>query len=1851
MNNQKNLYNIIFVIMLCFFHTCVSFAQVPAEIKNTHLSDSGGYVLAGSALEITDFAGKQMTISPSITVDGNSNNYAIEWYRSEDDAVTWDMIFEASGNTPDELAYKFYTDCTQTFSKLKYRLTNEAGTIESGVLSLIIYEKYSIEGNTLSIESTGFINGVNEIDVRMNNYSDPRWSGRTTPWKDKSFSQVIIADHIAAIGEYAFKNQDNLKHVTLSKNGALKTINESAFENSGLLGITIPDSVSSVKKYAFRNCKNLLDIRFLGARTLISDVPGTIPSTKDTTKIDKYNRVKDTFKRQHGFPVIYGYSGGEAEQYTINFNTGTQVDENNKDIEYCFIPINDSEGHLIEWNYEINGDTVKNLYTSTTINGEVSIPKSIDGYLVTEIGNIVDRDGHYLNLFGLVISDEDDSENVDTAKIKKITTVRIPDSVKNIGQHAITDCPSLSVIYCDYYGEQTTLALDGSSSERLSIYNNGTEADAENATIYLYSRNHNFEALMPNKYARVFYDKVLSGVTKNTDWTLDMKTKTLTVSKHNGSSYTDEPFDWAYLYIEKIMIAEEMERIEDRLFDHLYYVKSIYNNSLSIEYVGADSFKDVGSKVTEVKTCTTYVDNKLYDAISNEQHGNPFNMIFMETKKSCGPNTVGTIPTMFYYDPIEGLLKLSSKDGTPSVMKAYNADEIPWRCVKTHISKVEISSMVSRLSANTFTDLPNLREVYNKATNQTTIGNGELFNVIDRYDLQGTISGAIEIMVSDPINYSDLWSQLSAAGFKSFTIEELKKKSIVPGKHVIYPHMIPSEVLDSLEVNTKYIVPVYCYLDENSNFVDKVPQPETKGYRLESIYLDYGTCGDDLKWYLYRDGNFEIVGTGSMYNFNEKDNRAPWYKYKDKIYSINLSSKMTNVGSFAFDGLSKIDHIDIPDSVTIIGLGAFQNSSITSFTLPYNVTQIEGAIFTGCDNLRYIKGSDANFKVVDGNLYNRDQSILIEYLRTKIINPSTGQAYESINELTIPTMVNEIADRAFYKDNTLNKLYILSSVKKIGSESLAEMEKLYYIDCKTGENDPPYLDSEINKVSVQSVPENALNRSASVYPSREVLIYKANTDLVKAAAAAGYKIRFYDSLNIHHINANYSGAGVVIGQTIPLKGVNFDIVYASGLSESTTGEDIRFSINNNMTIKKVGDNIFSATYNDGYTDPIQTGEFVVEGINRITNMSVKYNGLDIWYGESFAPSNVMISLQYANGDIKTISGESEYVTFSDKIIDTLEKNSHYGKKTIQITYNDKQNKVFVDSFKVNCNDYIETISSVYNGSESIEATAGINGLTDSIKDDILIDIKWRSSANIDQITGNDGSVSYSGGGSVVNNKLQIEVGYNKNNRYDKTAVVNIPCASNVRDVMFSYIGSSVTKGTSVNLSNIMITVYYTDGTQQNFKADTVENITVEPMIINNYGVNNLKVTYSPPGYTKTDNVVVMGTIALPVKLIVAERPKKTVYQAGEVFERDGLRVNCLYDNGEIQDVSDLVEIENGTNLSKDTKNIVISYTENRDGQEHIVKTYMSININENQKELLREKTFRETYEIDRILFRSKKTEDTTLPNEDGEDGTEEEEDNGKWVELELNNNSKGENTDLSASIKAGYGFELKVYTKYKTTRGSQEFKEFMNKTQWNAKYDEQYASVSEYIDHKDDWDYLDDIYPQHVPTANPDIMYVRIIKRSADDEDKYTLINGKDFIVMDKTNKDEKNRLISEGEWYNSQKIFEFPLRTVDENGEIINTTDENGGDRRVYVSRDAAQSDSVNTEYVIQVLSPAWYGYESETKFDDIANQFLLNDDVEGTGIRKNWYNGDMYKYLHVAYEFSLFVQKNDDIHTHILQ
>ena len=82
--------------------------------------------------------------------------------------------------------------------------------------------------------------------------------------------------------------------------------------------------------------------------------------------------------------------------------------------------------------------------------------------------------------------------------------------------------------------------------------------------------------------------------------------------------------------------------------------------------------------------------------------------------------------------------------------------------------------------------------------------------------------------------------------------------------------------------------------------------------------------------------------------------------FKDKIESVTIPDSVTMIGGGAFFGCESLKNITIPDSVKSIGTGAFSScKSLTSIDIPDSVTSISDWAFSSCTSLKNITIPDS----------------------------------------------------------------------------------------------------------------------------------------------------------------------------------------------------------------------------------------------------------------------------------------------------------------------------------------------------------------------------------------------------------------------------------------------------------------------------------------------------------------------------------------------------------------------------------------------------------------------------------------------------------------------------------------------------------------------------------------------------------------------------------------------------------------------------------------------------------------------------------------------------------------------------
>ena len=152
---------------------------------------------------------------------------------------------------------------------------------------------------------------------------------------------------------------------------------------------------------------------------------------------------------------------------------------------------------------------------------------------------------------------------------------------------------------------------------------------------------------------------------------------------------------------------------------------------------------------------------------------------------------------------------------------------------------------------------------------------------------------------------------------------------------------------------------------------------------------------------------------------------------KSLIY-ITLNDSLENIGDYAFRGCTSLESIEIPDSVTYL-YGAFDNCSSLSYVYIGKSLSYIWNCFSGCEVLTNIivDENNKNYKSVNGNLYNKDETTLIKYAVGK-----------TNNSFILPSTVTKIESNAFQGAVNLTGVTLHDSLEYIGGDAFEYCESL-----------------------------------------------------------------------------------------------------------------------------------------------------------------------------------------------------------------------------------------------------------------------------------------------------------------------------------------------------------------------------------------------------------------------------------------------------------------------------------------------------------------------------------------------------------------------------------------------------------------------------------------------------------------------------------------------------------------------------------------------------------------------------------------------------------------------------------------
>ena len=310
-----------------------------------------------------------------------------------------------------------------------------------------------------------------------------------------------------------------------------------------------------------------------------------------------------------------------------------------------------------------------------------------------------------------------------------------------------------------------------------------------------------------------------------------------------------------------------------------------------------------------------------------------------------------------------------------------------------------------------------------------------------------------------------------------------------------------------------------CHCGEKGEAI--IPYTGSKGlsFSLDDDGVSYkvsgiGTCTDSdiVIPNTYKDLPVTSIGSGA-------------FTLSESFTGISIPDSVTNIDSDAFAGCTALTSIVIPDSVTNIGYNAFAAcTALTSIVIPDSVTSIgnwafadcdsltsvkisnfvksmgEG-VFTRCDSLTSIEVDEDNeyYCSIDGNLYNKNATILIQYgvaktdtfftIPDSVMRIDEGAFYgcTSLTSIVIPDSVMRIDEFAFYGCTSLTSIEIGDSVKSVGRLAFPDWNTLQCVEY----DNAYYIGNENNPYVVLIKAKNEDITNCEIHPDTRVIYYYA----------------------------------------------------------------------------------------------------------------------------------------------------------------------------------------------------------------------------------------------------------------------------------------------------------------------------------------------------------------------------------------------------------------------------------------------------------------------------------------------------------------------------------------------------------------------------------------------------------------------------------------------------------------------------------------------------------------------------------------------------------------------------------------
>ena len=198
---------------------------------------------------------------------------------------------------------------------------------------------------------------------------------------------------------------------------------------------------------------------------------------------------------------------------------------------------------------------------------------------------------------------------------------------------------------------------------------------------------------------------------------------------------------------------------------------------------------------------------------------------------------------------------------------------------------------------------------------------------------------------------------------------------------------------------------------------------------IKAVYIYTGECGnngDNCTWTFDTEtGTLTIRGTGKMTAYG-KDSRPPWYDLKNKIKKVVIEDGITYVGSWSFEGCTRLKEAVLADSVKTIAPFSFKDTALTGINIPKKVQIIGNAAFlntamtyviipesiTSMGSETYSVGFNADTSTSPWAYTKADGFVICGYAGTAAETYANGNGFDFIQLGNVSADTNHVVDEA-----------------------------------------------------------------------------------------------------------------------------------------------------------------------------------------------------------------------------------------------------------------------------------------------------------------------------------------------------------------------------------------------------------------------------------------------------------------------------------------------------------------------------------------------------------------------------------------------------------------------------------------------------------------------------------------------------------------------------------------------------------------------------------------------------------------------------------------------------------------------